>query len=430
MQGIASQNAPSPSLVIPHFIAGAIVWLISTLLITLFPESLLQHYFNPHLLAITHLLVLGWITMIIFGALYQLLPVILQVKLKSEKLGYFSFVFLLTGTLFLAYSFWNFEIGTPIITGGILIGISVAGFMLNILLTTLKSKETSIEKDFIVAATWWLFFTVAAGIALAVNLTHPFLKQEHTELLKLHAHAGIAGWFLQLIFGVASKLLPMFMVSHNINQSYLKYSYLLVNAGLISALTGLYINMPVITVSGAFIVAAGAVCFILYLIIAYRHRVKRKLDTGMTQSMFAFMMLMAAGPLLFLLIFNPDSLSKWNLPMAAAYGSVLIPGFISALIQGQTYKTLPFIVWLKVYRQKVGKQKIPLPKELYSDIMARYQMYLYMAGFTAMLAGILIEHKLLVQIGAAAITVSAFVFLSNIFKIVLHKPELKTKPNE
>jgi hypothetical protein len=116
--------------------------------------------------------------------------------------------------------------------------------------------------------------------------------------------------------------------------------------------------------------------------------------------------------------------------MAAAYGSVLIPGFISALIQGQTYKTLPFIVWLKVYRQKVGKQKIPLPKELYSDIMARYQMYLYMAGFTAMLAGILIEHKLLVQIGAAAITVSAFVFLSNIFKIILHKPELKTTPNE
>ena len=94
MNPIGSQNAPSPKVVIPHFVFGGLVWLVVTLLITFNSEAFTQHFFNPVLLSITHLLALGWITMVIFGALYQLIPVIVEVKLYSEKLAVFSFVLL------------------------------------------------------------------------------------------------------------------------------------------------------------------------------------------------------------------------------------------------------------------------------------------------------------------------------------------------
>ena len=83
MTQIASENAPSPMVVVPHYIFGGLTLLIVSLLIVFHPEAFTQHFFNPKLLAISHLLALGWISMIIFGALYQLLPVILEVKQRS-----------------------------------------------------------------------------------------------------------------------------------------------------------------------------------------------------------------------------------------------------------------------------------------------------------------------------------------------------------
>lgn len=45
--------------------------------------------------------------------------------------------------------------------------------------------------------------------------------------LKLHAHAGIVGWFIQLITGVGSRLLPMFMASYGLDSRNLIFNALL-----------------------------------------------------------------------------------------------------------------------------------------------------------------------------------------------------------
>lgn len=82
-----------------------------------------------------------------------------------------------------------------------------------------------------------------AGLTLAVNQVHPFLKTPQIELLKLHAHAGIVGWFIQLIIGVSSKLVPMFMVSHHVNTKKLTVAYYAINIGLIAGLVSLFLQM-------------------------------------------------------------------------------------------------------------------------------------------------------------------------------------------
>jgi len=115
MNQLASQNAPSPLVVVPHYIFGGVTLLFVTILLILNPSAFTQHYFNPTLLAITHLLALGWMSMIIFGALYQLIPVILEVKLFSEKLAFYSFALMGTGIILLAYSFWHFSFGSAMV---------------------------------------------------------------------------------------------------------------------------------------------------------------------------------------------------------------------------------------------------------------------------------------------------------------------------
>jgi len=42
------------------------------------PDILASYHYGPHVLAVTHLFTLGWITTIIMGAMYQLVPVALR----------------------------------------------------------------------------------------------------------------------------------------------------------------------------------------------------------------------------------------------------------------------------------------------------------------------------------------------------------------
>ena len=425
MNQIASQNAPSPKVVVPHFIFGALTWLVVTLLIVFHPVVFTQHFFNAELLAITHLLTLGWITMVIFGALYQLLPVILEVKLYSETPAKISFVLLGSGTLLLAFAFWQFSFGTLMFIAGVLIVTSVGLFAANVLLTAHSSDKKVIERTFIISSVLWLLFTVLAGLALAVNLRHPFLKVSHVELLKLHAHAGIVGWFIQLIIGVSSKLLPMFMVAHNVNTKKLNFTFYAINIGLPIGIVSLFLQFKIGVVFSVALVVVGIASYLSFLVEAYKKRVKKQLDIGMKQSVLSFAILVIPVFLIFTLLLNFNFLKTLTIPLSVAYGSAIIIGFITSLVMGQTYKTLPFIVWLKVYRGKVGKVVLPLPKDLYSEKVATMQVWLFAIGFGLLLIGISATSTTLVIISGIFLLLSVTLYNFNILKIVLHKPKNK-----
>ncbi len=425
MNQIASQNAPSPKVVVPHFVFGGITLFAVTLLIIFNPGAFTMHFYNPRLLSITHLLVLGWITMIIFGALYQLIPVILEVKLYSELLALLSFFLLVVGTLLLAFRFWQFNYGIVMVIAGSFIVVSVILFVVNILSTAVTSGKKIIERVFISVSALWLLFTVLAGLTIALNRFIPFLKAPHLELLKLHAHAGIAGWFLQLIIGVSVKLLPMFMVSHNLKPRKLYFTFYAVNAGLITGLLSLYIQYKTGIVAGAAFVVLGIAVYLVFLADAYKKRVKKQLDIGMKQSALSFAILVIPLFLIFQLLFNFSFFEELTLPMSVAYGSAIVLGFVTSLIMGQTYKTLPFIVWLKVYRGRVGKLILPLPKDLYSEKAAIIQTWLFAAGFALLMGGVSAVSDAIVIAGGVILFLSVGFYVFNIFKIVLHKPKSK-----
>ncbi|MBK9593721.1 MAG: hypothetical protein IPO32_20270 [Crocinitomicaceae bacterium] len=177
MQGTASNNAPDYRVITPHFMIGAVVILLAVILLFFNPDSLTSHFFNAHLLALTHLVSLGWITMIIFGALYQLIPVILETRLFSETMAIISLLLLITGTILMTSSFWYFNFGFPLLAGGSIILFSVILFVANLLGTSLQSEKNTIEKKFIVTSSIWLLLTCMAGLTLAFNFTFPFLSQ-------------------------------------------------------------------------------------------------------------------------------------------------------------------------------------------------------------------------------------------------------------
>ncbi|MBK9593333.1 MAG: hypothetical protein IPO32_18150 [Crocinitomicaceae bacterium] len=256
-----------------------------------------------------------------------------------------------------------------------------------------------------------------AGLTLAFNFTFPFLSQSHLDLLKIHAHAGLVGWFIQLIIGVGSKLLPMFMVAHGMKITSLKIAYPAINSGLIIALISEFFVFQAGVITGIILTLIGILSFLFFLADAYRLRVRKNLDPGMKQSAIAFFALLIPIVLI-LLIFAKQ---KLHTNFITIYGFILITGFITSLILGQTYKTLPFIIWLKEYRGKMGKSKIPLPKDLYTDASVLWQTWLFTGGFIIVATGVMLLQNLLIQAGAGFMISGLIIYNFNIFKIIFHK---------
>lgn len=420
MADIDIGKASDGSVVLPFYATASVVFCVLCLLLFIGADSLSTHYFNPHLLTIVHTAALGWATMIIFGAAYQLLPVIGERNLFSPKIAILSWYLLLFGTMLLVASFWNFRTGWMMISGGALIWISAVCFLINSWFTGRRSQHPSTVKLFILSSALWLLLTVTLGLLLAINLQYPFFSRNHLEILKLHAHAGLAGWFLQLIVGISSKLVPMFLLGKSQKENRLKYAFILQNAGLILFLCdGYFFGIEATRVFFyTAIVSAGILLWLACLYDAFKSRIRKKVDMQMKQSFSSFIFLIIA--ILMIPVINFMQGNQWTV----LYGTLLFMGWITGLILGKTFKTLPFIVWNEHYKNLSGKVIIPLPKDLYSEKLLLWQVRLFIPAILSIIVGVVFANVWIIRFSALIWLVLSMLYVFNVMKVLFHKTRI------
>ncbi len=233
---------------------------------------------------------------------------------------------------------------------------------------------------------------------------------------------GLVGWFMLLVIGVASKLMPMFLIVHKLPTQLLNRAYYLINGGLVLLLLGysFYPQPWFLTISGLLVIG-GIALFLRFNQIAFGKRLRKNLDVGMKMSAMGFILLAVTILLGLLSLLQPSFAGIYQIRIDLLYGILIIFGFLSSLVLGQTYKTLPFIIWLKKYHAKVGKTKVPLPQELYSDKVAKWHFYTYAAGIVLLIAGVLMASVWLIKAAAVFIFITAVLYNFNVFKILFHK---------
>jgi len=413
-------QVPSPGIILPFYATGTVAFMILCILMVWSPQSLLMHYFNPHLLAITHTAALGWGTMIIFGASYQLLPVITEKKLWSEDLAFASWYLLLAGVILLVYAFWNLRTGWVMITGGSLVTLSAVFYLGNTLLTGTVDRGDNIQRYFMATSAGWLVFTAIVGLLLAINLKYPFFSRNHMEILKIHAHLGLAGWFLQLITGVSSKLVPMFLLGRSGKNVLMTYALILQNAGLLSFIADLYFfgysERILIYLT---LVVLGIGCWLWFLADNFTNRIKKRVDFQMRHTFISMWCLVFAVVLIPVVHYDQTS------SVTIVYGVLLLMGWITGIILGQSFKTLPFIVWNSHYRDLTGRVRVPLPRDLYRERWLRWQLWIYVVSVILLVIGIISRHMMIIRIATWSWLGLSLLYAINISQILLHKNEVK-----
>jgi hypothetical protein len=102
------------------------------------------------------------------------------------------------------------------------------------------------------------------------------------------------------------------------------------------------------------------------------------------------------------------------------YGATIFFGFITSLILGQTFKTLPFIIWMHRYSKVAGRQKTMLPKDLYSQTLVKAQYVVYLVALPTLIVGILLSISVVIKTGGVLLLATAVLYTINVLKIVMH----------
>ncbi|HRP88431.1 MAG TPA: cytochrome C oxidase subunit I [Edaphocola sp.] len=418
------QKTTSYKVVLPFYVYASVSLVVAAVMLFLNTDIFAQHHFSPHTLAVTHIMALGWGTMIIFGASHQLLPVIIEGELESNLLAYLTFIFTGIGIPMVIYGFYTFNLGWILQAGAVLVNLGVICYLVNVFTGIFESKKVNVHAMFVGAAAFWLFSTTFFGLLLAFNFTLHLLPSDSVSYLTIHAHMGIVGWFLLLVLGVGSRLIPMFLISKYTNNKKLWQILILINAGLISFIVFWAMGLPQFTyyISLALVLVPIAM-FVQYCKMAHKVRLRKAVDEQMKISLLSVVqMLLPIIVLVVVLLLLPQQNSE---NISLLYGFTIFFGWLTAIILGMTFKTMPFIVWNKVYHKKAHGGKTPVPKELFKENIFNQMSVAYIAGFLITILGIVIQNDLTLKIGTFLLLLAAVLYVINTTIILFHKAKIQ-----
>lgn len=169
------------------------------------------------------------------------------------------------------------------------------------------------------------------------------------------------------------------------------------------------------------LIAVALGIFIYYCQQAYKHRLRKAVDEQMKISLLSVVMLLLPIIIMAVLIGVLVTTQAEKKELVLAYGFVIFFGWLTAIILGMTFKTLPFIVWNKVYRQRSASGKTPSPKDLFSQPVFNIMAVTYVVGFALVTVGIVYSVITLLQIGSVVLIAAAVLYNWNVIKVMNHK---------
>lgn len=169
---------------------------------------------SPSVLTITHLLTLGFMAMVMIGALFQVFPVVMGIGIPGGRTvaGLVHVAFSL-GTVLLAAGLipvswpWVMPVALSLLAGAFLL------LLVSLAIGLVVARGNASIHLAVGAALMALLVTVVLGLLLGAGYGEgvgPGLDRRWTDL---HAVWGLLGWAGLLVVGLAYEVVPMFQAT-------------------------------------------------------------------------------------------------------------------------------------------------------------------------------------------------------------------------
>lgn len=408
------KRSPEPDLPGRYLATGGVAFVLFAAGVPLLAPQLVRTNDDPRVFALTHVAVLGWITMTMFGALYQLFPVALGGTVRSARLGRWNFWVLVFGIAGFVPSFyfdwtWGVAIFGSMVFGGVL------HFASQMLRSYASVSDWHPMAYYVLAALMWLVATVVLGFVYALNWRFGWFDVSDS-MLAAHVHLGLAGWLGLTLMGVSYKLTELFALAHGHGRGLSFGNLALWNVALLGFAASLWFAPGTgLVVLFAALLALSAALHVVDIALLLRTRRRRKLSVEQWHTFASLASLLVAAALGLVLVTGHGPARSW----VVAYGYVALAGWFGFAIVGKSYKILPFLSWLRRYSGTAGQAPVPLLRDLVDERLAWTSFALLLIGFTGVAAGLLLADAVVVRAAGTVYAAGALVFMLNAAKLAL-----------
>jgi hypothetical protein len=239
------------------YVATAHVSLACAFLLTAWnPASVAGFFYHARIVAIVHLVTIGWIAMSILGMAYIVLPYACGVALPARRGDYVAYALVVIGLIGMVAHFWIGEFG-GMAWSAATAAMGILHVVTRIALTMRRAKVAPGVKLHLYFAAFNAAAAVTMGVLLGFDKVRSFLPGYVLSNVFAHAHLAAIGWVSMTMMGFGYRLLPMVLPSAMPSGRSLYVSAITLEAGI----AGLFVSL--ITRSGA------TLLFTLLIVVAF-----------------------------------------------------------------------------------------------------------------------------------------------------------------
>lgn len=370
----------------------------------------------PETLILVHVVAIGWLSLLMCGALLQFVPVLVARPLHSNTTPLPALVCLIAGLGLLVLGFLQLsgqlDPGPPLLAiAGALLALGFGLVLWNLARTMWPARPLPVPARFVAVGLASVVATVLFGLLFALVLGGttaygPFAAMTGSAL-SIHAIAGLGGWLTFTAMGVSYRLLAMFMLAPELDGARPRAALHLGTSALATTIlagpaaillgTGLSAVLAIAGILGLFaLVLYGA--DVIHL---YRVRKRRHIELNSRMAAFALASL-AAAVLLTGILFASGRLADH----IAAVVFLLAFGWLSGLGLAKLYKIIAFLTWLESYGPVLGKGPTPRVQDLVAENRALKWFVLYFLAAWLTTAALLAQWTAIFQVAAAAMLIA------------------------
>jgi hypothetical protein len=404
-----------------YFSVSHVAFALAWLAVAIDPRGVAGFFYHARMLAIVHLITLGWITTSILGSLYLVGPIALRVRFPATRLDYTAFGLVTVGTIGMVAHFWLEEYdgmawsGATVGSGILLVGWRVVRRVM----TSTLPKAVSAH---LVLAFLNVFGAATFGVLLGFDKVYHFLPGYVLTNVFAHAHLAAIGWASMMVVGVAYRLLPMVLPAQMPKGPRLWFTAVLLEVGLWGLTVTLLLRAR-FTWIFALVIVAGFAVFLFHVIwMARRPRPRppgiRTPDPAVLHAAAAFASLVVASTVgTWLTLAEP---SEWFLRIGMTYGVFGLVGFLAQLVVGMEGRLLPLFAWYWAYANTNFKGPVPSPHEMSSHGTRELVFVLWLFAIPSLAGGLAFHAIPFVRAAALSLLVATVLDTANMLRIIRH----------
>ncbi|MBW1882234.1 MAG: NnrS family protein [Deltaproteobacteria bacterium] len=406
------QDVPPLEIPISFFLTAPLALAAAGTLVFIGGADVLTSRWMPFTLVVTHLGTLGFISMLMLGATYQMLAVVVGSPIPWPRSAHGVHVLF---TLGVAGFCWGVATGNPSVVFVAIAVLTFGVFLFVVPVGIALWRAPSLNETVfgIRAAVGFFFLTAVAGIWMAHGFSG--MNFPGSRLLWSQAHLCVAliGWVGGLIAAVSWQVLPMFYLARRPPVAIKWTVQILAALGAIGPVLILgvdYFNLlgenpPPLEPAAAAAVAPGILAvWVLHPAVSVWSLSKRRRKRA-DGSLYFWQAGLVMAPLTALAAAAAWSLDAphWDI----LFGWLALWGWVGMIMHGMLTRIVPFLVWLHRFAPLVGKMRVPSIKKLHPDSLTRRGFVLHLCSLLLGVVAILTASDLLCKLAGLSLILTA-----------------------